>query len=195
MERTIFLQKIGELEQSLLDKLKKNLEKSFKDFNISIEIFPDKLPLKNAEYDVRRRQYNASKILDRIIKNVQYKSYFRTLGVMDKDIFSRPLNFVFGIAINPKNRSPELPVIALISITRLRESFYRRPENSALFELRTLKEAIHELGHTFNLAHCEKYCIMRFSNSLMDTDEKPKEFCESCSIKLRNFFNNLKKSS
>ncbi len=195
MKRTIYLQKIGELEQTILDKLKKNLEKSFKDFKISVEIVPEELPLKQSEYDAWRRQYDASKILDRITKKVQNKLHFRTLGVIDKDIFSRHLNFVFGLASSPKIWIFKLPVTALISVIRLREKFYERPEDKKLFDLRTLKEAIHELGHTFNLAHCDKYCIMRFSNSLTDTDEKPKEFCESCSIKLKNFFNNLKNSN
>ncbi|MFX1597125.1 MAG: hypothetical protein ACFFBK_13800, partial [Promethearchaeota archaeon] len=71
--------------------------------------------------------------------------------------------------------------------TRLREKFYRRPDNSTLFELRILKEAVHELGHTFTLQHCKNFCIMRFSNSLADTDQKPPEYCASCLNKLKNF--------
>ena len=91
---------------------------------------------------------------------------------------------VFGVADLPKVHSFG---IALISVFRLRESFYRRPENIAQFEQRVLKEAIHELGHTFNLEHCNNLCVMRFSNSIKDTDEKPHEFCEQCLQKLNNY--------
>jgi len=107
---------------------------------------------------------------------------------MDVDIFSRFLNFVFGVADMPKNKSFGS---ALISVTRLRENFYRRSENLAQFELRVLKEAIHELGHTFGLEHCENLCVMRYSNSLEDTDKKPPNYCEACLKKLKVFLDNF----
>jgi len=180
MKKTIELLKIGDINQSFLVKLKKNLERSFKGFNLSINVIQEAIPLEKAEYNLKRRQYNASKVLTKILYFNQNKQFFRILGVLDEDIYSKPLNFVFGLAINPKTKIPELPVAALISITRLRETFYRRAENNNLFELRILKEAIHELGHTFSLEHCNKYCIMRFSNSLTDTDDKPPNFCKDC---------------
>lgn len=188
MKRTIGLLKIGDITQSVLVKLRKNLERSFKGFDLSINIIQDPIPLEKAQYNPKRKQYNASKVLTKILYFSQKKQFFRILGVIDEDIYSKPLNFVFGLAINPKIRISEFPVVALISITRLRENFYRRAENNVLFELRILKEAIHELGHTISLEHCDKYCIMRFSNSLADTDKKPPKFCESCQKKLVNFF-------
>ena len=103
-------------------------------------------------------------------------------------IFSRFLNFVFGVADLSKNKSFGS---AIISVTRLREEFYRRTVNIALFEQRVLKEAIHELGHTFGLEHCENLCVMRFSNSLEDTDRKPQELCETCLKKLEDYLNSL----
>jgi archaemetzincin len=194
MKKTIDLIQTGDLDQSVLVKLRKSLKLIFKEFNIFINILEESIPLEQAEYNPIRRQYDASKILNKIINHAKNKQYFRILGVMDEDIFSSPLNFVFGIAINPSINIPEFPVVALISITRLKEKFYRRHENSALFELRILKEAIHELGHTFSLEHCNKFCIMQFSNSLADTDDKPPKFCDSCLKTLRNFFKNLNNS-
>ena len=187
MKKTIELLKIGDFDKSILIKLKRNLEREFKEFNISVSIIQETVPLDEAKYNPIRRQYDASKVLNSIIFPNQNKQYFRILGIMDRDIFTSGLNFVFGIAMSPKIKISRDPVAALISITRLREKFYRRPEIMALFELRILKEAIHELGHTFSLEHCNKFCIMRFSNSLADTDEKPAKFCDSCLKKLKNF--------
>ncbi|UCD01608.1 MAG: archaemetzincin family Zn-dependent metalloprotease [Promethearchaeota archaeon] len=187
MKKTIGLLKIGEFDKSILIKLKKNVEREFEEFNISVSIIQEKIPLDEVKYNPIRRQYDASKVLNSIIFYNKDKQYFRILGIMDSDIFTSGLNFVFGIAMSPKFEISRGPVMALISITRLREKFYRRPESMALFELRILKEAIHELGHTFSLEHCNKFCIMRFSNSLADTDEKPPKFCDSCMKKLKNF--------
>jgi archaemetzincin len=187
MNHTICLLKIGGIDQSILDKLKQNLGPEFKEFNITIDHLHDRVPLEEKEYNTIRKQYDASMILEKIINYMKDKEYFRVLGVIDKDIFSNNLNFVFGIA----NRYGKA---ALISITRLRESFYResgklyRKDTQDIFEKRTLKEAIHELGHTFGLGHCHNHCIMRFSNSLMDTDNKPKEFCHTCLGSINKYF-------
>ncbi len=192
MEKIIYIEKIGDIDQIVLAKLKKNLKLSFKELIDKVKVSPDSISLEDSDYDKTRRQYNASSIIRKIIKHVKNKEYFRILGVMNKDIYTRSLNFVFGIAIVPKPQFMKTEGVALISFTRLREGFYRRKENPELFELRVLKEAIHELGHTFGLRHCDNHCIMRFSNSLADTDEKPPEFCESCLIELRSFFNTIK---
>ncbi len=46
---------------------------------------------------------------------------------------------------------------------------------------RTLKEAIHEIGHTYGIGHCrDPRCVMHFSNSLADTDIKGPDFCHRC---------------
>ena len=191
MKKVIYLQKIGEVEKIVLKKLKKNLNWIFKEFIDSVEISPNSIPLKESEYDPSRRQYNGSLILKRLLKYCGESKHFRTLGIIDKDIFSRLLNFVFGIAIIPKKHFLKSPGASLIQITRLKESFYNRAENKAQFELRVLKEAVHELGHTFCLEHCNNKCVMQFSNSLAEADEKPAKFCFSCSKKLKNLLANL----
>jgi archaemetzincin len=50
-----------------------------------------------------------------------------------------------------------------------------------LFQQRIIKEAVYELGHAFGLRRCKnKMCVMRFSNSLADTDIKEEIFCKRC---------------
>ncbi len=194
MKKIISLLKIGRVDQSIFNKLKKRLEISFKEFNITFDSQIKMLSLENSEYDKERDQYHALKLLTKIKLFFQDKRNFRILGIIDYDIYANSYNFLFGQAESPKLGNLRQLVVALISITRLRESFYRRLENEYLFEQRILKEAIHELGHTFGLPHCHKFCIMRFSNSLADTDYKPSSFCNSCLQSLRNFFKNLNNS-
>ncbi|MHA1342661.1 MAG: archaemetzincin family Zn-dependent metalloprotease [Promethearchaeota archaeon] len=191
MEKIIYLQKIGEVDNSVFIKLKKNLKWIFRDFIDSVKIIPSELSLLDKEYVPLRRQYDASLIMDKLIKKLFKEQYFRVLGILDKDIFSRYLNFVFGVAITPRKPFSRYNGYALISISRLRQSFYGKSEDYSLFELRVLKEAIHELGHTFGLEHCKNHCIMKFSNYLGDTDKKPPYFCENCLIKLKQFFKTL----
>jgi archaemetzincin len=102
----------------------------------------------------------------------------RVLGVVDVDIFAPGLNFVFGEADIARRR-------AVISLKRLRKEFYGLPKNEDLFQERVLKEAVHELGHTYGFKHCSNpNCVMRFSNSLYDTDFKDWNFCPACKIRL-----------
>ncbi|MFX0074297.1 MAG: archaemetzincin family Zn-dependent metalloprotease [Candidatus Hermodarchaeota archaeon] len=186
MTKIIYLQKIGDIDSGILILLKKNLNWFFKKYNVKIVVLTEELSLLDSEYESNRRQYDGLKIKNRLAALVKKNDYFRVLGVLDVDIYSKFLNFIFGIADLAKNSSSGS---ALISVTRLKESFYRRSENPAQFEQRVLKEAIHELGHTFGLEHCENPCVMRFSNSLEDTDRKPHELCETCLKKLENYFN------
>jgi archaemetzincin len=194
MGKVIRLVKIGEVEKSIFEYLVKSLDLKFIKFNISIDPLIKEINLEKSFYNKQRQQYEASKILNKITSISRSEQVFRTLGVIEQDIYVEDLNFVFGLARSPKTTIPWQPVGALISILRLRETFYRRPQNDILFQERILKEAIHELGHTFGLSHCNKICIMRFSNSLADTDNKPVKFCNSCLEYLKKFFEKLNNS-
>lgn len=105
-------------------------------------------------------------------------SYDKVLGICNLDAYSENFNFIFGEA-QYQGR------ISAIYLPRLGQEFYGLSPNDPLFFQRAAKEAVHELGHSFGLAHCTlPSCVMYFSNSLSDTDEKGKEFCGRCKLAL-----------
>jgi archaemetzincin len=187
MHKTIYLTQIGKLDRSKIDDLRKNLEAEFNEFNMSVELLKKKIKLRKIYFNTVKKQYKAQKILDSLLKKAKQKEYFRILGIFDKDIYSKDFDFNFGVASIGS-------CAALISISRLRENFYvessdlyRKLESPEKLNDRILKEAKHELGHTFGLKHCDNICVMHKSNSLADIDKKPVEFCESCLTKINIF--------
>ncbi len=167
-EMDIVLVAVGEIDKEVMDWLKNDLGKVF-----SKKIFIGKrMPEPEYAYDHKRKQYLSTAILNTILGQKEYAHYEKILGMVDHDLFVPELNFVFGQAS---------PKAAVISLTRLRQTFYHLPEDQNLFHQRILTEAVHELGHTHGLGHCRNTrCVMFFSNSLMDTDRKGSEFCPSC---------------
>ena len=102
----------------------------------------------------------------------------KTLAITHADLFVPQLNFVFGEAESPGK-------VAAVSLARLRPEFYGSSADDSLFLARAAKEAIHETGHTFGLAHCsDPSCVMSFSNSIREVDHKRPEFCAQCSAQL-----------
>ena len=122
-----------------------------------------------------RRQYSAQLINQRL-HSTKLLDEERTLGVTARDLYIPELSFVFGLA------DPDAGV-AVISLARLDPRFYGEPPNDQLFQERAIKEALHELGHTFGLSHCpDPLCVMHFSNTIHDTDIKQARFCPHCGI-------------
>ncbi|HEU4443598.1 MAG TPA: archaemetzincin [Nitrososphaeraceae archaeon] len=113
-----------------------------------------------------------TKILDWLIQNYDPDSNTKILAICNFDAYSDDLNFVPGEA-HLGGR------VAAIYLPRLRQELYvKKSDTNKLFEQRVIREAIHELGHTFGLSHCEESrCVMHFSNSLQDTDFKYHIFC------------------
>ncbi|MFL6213961.1 MAG: archaemetzincin family Zn-dependent metalloprotease [Blastocatellia bacterium] len=136
-------------------------------------------------YNATRLQYHSTQILARLL-DLPVGAGDKTLGVCDVDLFIPILTFVFGEA-QLNNRA------ALISVHRLRQSFYGLPADERLFYERCEKEAVHELGHAFGLVHCHRYeCVMHFSNSIEQVDLKRSGFCGACSGRLAASMGNVR---
>jgi archaemetzincin len=158
---------IGKVNSNILKCLVKPIADVF-DQNVEIG---DTLGLPSEICDSKRGQYPADLVLDLIPATLSGDIY---LGISDVDIFAFGLNFIFGAADARTKK-------ALISLKRLRPEFYGLSPDENLFKERTVKEAVHEIGHTCGLRHCPNlHCVMHFSNSVKDTDMKGWQFCALC---------------
>ena len=169
----ITLKSIGTLDTGILVALKERLSFIF-GCTVDIVLLPE-TPL--YAYEADRAQYRASLIVDKLAEDINSQEE-KVLGVTDKDLFEQGLNYVFGEA------SPAYGA-AIISLCRLKQEFDGALPDSGLLIDRMVKEAVHELGHTFGLGHCSDiHCVMHFSNCLADTDIKNSSFCSKCHPKL-----------
>jgi archaemetzincin len=140
-------------------------------FGVTCHVRPDSLDAEFA-YDRRRGQYHSTAILQRMQRLAAPGT--RLLAVTSLDLYVPVLTFVFGEAQLEGN-------CALVSVHRLEEEFYGLPPRQDLLRERLVKEAVHELGHTFGLMHCEDWnCVMTSSHSVERVDVKSAEFCRSC---------------
>ncbi len=121
-----------------------------------------------------RNQYDAEVLLSELSRGSVHGG--QTVFIIREDMFSAPMNFVFGFA---RGRA------AIVSAARLDPRFYGKIDDmakaGALFKERLLKEVLHELGHLHGLPHCEDTgCVMVFSESIEGVDRKGAEFCKRC---------------
>lgn len=135
----------------------------------------DKISIPDDAYDLRREQYNSSELLTLLLS--MKLSAERVLGITEADLYAGKLNYVFGEGLSPGQ-------VCVISTHRLWPEVSRN-EGRELFSQRLIKEAVHELGHTYGLGHCRNFdCVMYFSNSIVDTDRKSSNFCALCRSKI-----------
>jgi archaemetzincin len=124
-------------------------------------------------YAAERAQYNATLILAGLLRHVP-ENGARVVGITRVDLFIPVLTFVFGQA--------QLDGAgAVVSTYRLRTEFYGLPSDESLLLERTVKEIVHEAGHTLGLTHCDNIeCVMHASTYVEEVDLKTDRFCQAC---------------
>jgi archaemetzincin len=134
-------------------------------------------------YDAQRGQFHSTPILERLAALAPQWA-LRVLAITTDDLFIPILTHVYGEA--------QLGgTAAIVSIHRLSEGLPAL-DADAVFNTRLAKEAVHELGHTFDLRHCkDKACSMHYCRSLFDVDQKKKEMCRYCAVLLGDAFRRL----
>jgi archaemetzincin len=167
--RIISLMPIGQVDHALLEPLAEALTRRL---NVACSIQPEGLEAEFA-FNPMRRQYHSTEILKKILQKPQGETW-KVLGVTEMDLYIPVLTFVFGEAQLADGG-------AVVSAHRLRQEFYGMPTDPELLHQRLLKEALHELGHTYGLRHCHDYtCVMSASNGVERIDLKNAEFCPTC---------------
>jgi archaemetzincin len=140
-------------------------------FRARCQILPELFDVSFA-LDTGRQQYYSTAILQRLERHGNPDA--RILGVTSCDLFVPVLTFVFGEAQLDGN-------CAAVSLARLKEEAYGLPPRDDLLRERLLKEATHELGHTFGLRHCTDWrCVMTSSHAVERLDIKSVDFCAAC---------------
>jgi len=171
--KRLHLLPIGNIAGGLLMQLAPALAQTFR---LPCEILPHRLDPEFALHG-ERQQYHSSQLLQRMQGWVQPHSW-RVLGVAEVDLYIPILTFVFGEA---QIGGP----CGIVSSHRLRQELYGfAPDQKVCFE-RLLKEAVHELGHTLDLTHCDDYrCAMASSHAVEWIDLKEPTFCVSCHARI-----------
>ena len=132
-----------------------------------------------AALDATRGRYNAARILS-CFESGPYDSYDKVIAVLNVDLFIPTFAYVFGEAKQGGKH-------ALVSLFRLAKEKEGHSQPSAVLYERAAKVALHELGHLYDLMHCEdKSCLMHYSGGLSDLDYIPFYFCRYCNTYFRD---------
>ncbi len=165
---------IGSPDEEVTRALERGLREAF---GLEVTRF-DPLPEPPGALDPARGQWASTEFLRLLLKTVPAGTK-RVLGLTRRDLFVPVLSFVFGQAqLNG--------LVAVVSFARLDQTFHGLPADHSLTATRALKEAVHELGHTFGLVHCtDPRCPMSLSIDIRQLDTKTARFCSSCAILLK----------
>lgn len=126
-------------------------------------------------FDARREQFHSTAILRKLATRAPVNAH-KVLAITKVDLFIPILTYVYGEA--------QLGGVAsIISTHRLQVEEATGSPGVVSLEDRIVKEAIHELGHTFNLRHCPEHsCSMHYCRNIADVDRKSVQLCRHCKV-------------
>jgi predicted Zn-dependent protease len=153
------------------------------------------VPLPKATEDVDRAQHEARALLVQLRSKLPTLRAVKVIGgaaptaagapvtlaqpdaavfVTDVDLFAPHTEAVLGDAAAPLKS-------ALVSVRRLRESFYRRKVDAQLQRARLAKEILRGIGRARGLAECnDPSCALSPTQTLHDVDRKAERLCANC---------------
>ena len=174
-EYTIVICPIGNLDSILLKQIGEKIKTVFGRQTSLVYIIQD------IEFalDPQRKQYHSTLILEKLANNAPPHT-LKVLAVTDVDLFIPILTHVYGEAqLGGK--------ACIVSTCRLKNTTPTVGTCQEYHHHRVIKEAIHELGHTFKLRHCpDSTCIMHYCRTVTDVDRKTDRLCRYCEILLQD---------
>ena len=173
-EYNIVVTPVGDFNASLLKTITEGVNRCF---GYGIEVGP---PLHDVDFalDTFRNQYHSTPILEKLSDLAPVEA-IKVLVICKVDLFIPILTHVYGEAqLGGKG--------CIISTYRLKEGISSM-DPAETFHCRIVKEAIHELGHTFSLRHCkDNTCVMHYARTIRDVDGKSDQFCRYCKVLLED---------
>lgn len=137
----------------------------------------------NIPIDMARAQVDARDVLKAVEgkPEIQQQEGDILILLTDRDLYVPNMNFVFGVADIRRKR-------IVLSLYRLKRDVYLvNMVDIGKYKERVFKEIMHEIGHILGLKHCDdKSCVMSFSKTITEVDEKLPMFCRSCLSKLED---------
>lgn len=155
----------------------------------------DRLPVPQGVEDTARRQFRVVTLLERLETRIPQLAPGRMIGaegeagkappradvhifVTDVDLFTANSDGVFS-ALNSSKK------LAVVSVRRLREPFYRRPSDPGKHRARLVRELTRMAGRLSGARECgDPSCVLAPSRNVVDIDLKEEGFCRACTRRL-----------
>jgi archaemetzincin len=171
---TVLIAPIGEFDADILSAVEKMVPQVF-GLPCRIEPVIDDISF---AWNEARGQYHSTSILKELSEKAS-TDVLKIIALTHSDLFIPILTHVYGEA-QLGGRS------AIVSTFRL-EGGISPVGQRALYLERIAKEAAHELGHTFDLRHCEDHqCLMHYCRRIADVDAKTIRLCRYCKVLLKD---------
>lgn len=158
----------GEIPKTLLDFLREELGYRFGE---EVGVLGME-PLPEGAFDPKRNRYRSSLFLRHLEEErqeVDRQEQERRIGIVDVDLYNPESDPALG-------ESDSVDRVAVLTIAPLRPE--TEGDDDPRVRERVLKEALHELGHTYGLKHCDqRKCVMFPSNTPPEIDLQTADFC------------------
>jgi archaemetzincin len=180
-QHSILISPIGEVGAALIEAVAGEIERVF-GFPTEIEFVLQDLSF---ALDTNRNQYHSTAILEQLAARIPAQAV-RVLAIAQVDLFIPILTHVYGEA----QLGGAACIVSTFRLNKGRSGMDISPNHIE----RVVKEAVHEMGHTFKLRHCPEHaCIMHYCRNEEDVDRKSDQLCRYCKVMLEDEIKRLRK--